>query len=188
MAHCHRPSGDVLPYFVRQTQQSNDVGDRRTIFANRVGDLFLREMEFVGEPSVGVRLLHRIEIFALKVFDQRRREQPIVRDFADDDGDFEQAGALGRTPPAFASDDLVAALDFAHDDRLDDPVGANRARELFDLPFVHCRARLERIRSQQIGIDFERAGGRLRDRWRIGNERAQAAAERWTFLNHSEAP
>ena len=43
------------------------------------GDVVLREMEFVGEPSVRRGLVDRIEIFALDVFDQRDLEQRFAR-------------------------------------------------------------------------------------------------------------
>ena len=105
-----RAGGHVFADLERQPEKSRDVGDRRAILADGVGDLLLREMEFVRESAVGVRFLHRVEIFALEVFDERGGEQPIVRDVADDDRHLEKAGALRRAPAAFAGDDLVASL------------------------------------------------------------------------------
>ena len=109
VAHRQRAGATFVAHLVRQLQQPQVVGDRRAILADRVGDLFLRQVELVDEPAIGVRLFDRIEILALDVLDQRHREQPVVGDVADDDRDLEQAGALRGAPAALAGDDLVAA-------------------------------------------------------------------------------
>ena len=81
----------------------------RAVLADGVGDLLLGQVEFVDQPAIRVRLFDRIEVFALEILDERDGEQPVVGNIADDDRDFEQAGALRRAPAAFAGDDLVAA-------------------------------------------------------------------------------
>ena len=142
--------------------------------------------EIVSQTSVGERFLERIEVRPLDVLDQRRGQQALVGDVPDDDRNFEQAGALGGAPAAFAGDDLVAPAIAADDDRLDDPIGPDGGRELVEPAVVHRRAWLELVRSQQIDVDVEGTlggGGR-----RIGNERAQAAAERRAFVSHGVAP
>ena len=57
-----------------QPQQPDIVGNRRAILPDRLRDLFLGQTEIVGEAAVGRGLLDGIEILALNVLDQRRRE------------------------------------------------------------------------------------------------------------------
>ena len=140
-----------------QPQQPHVVGDRRPILADRFGDLFLGQAELVAEAAIGVRFFDRIQILALDVLDERRGQQLVVGNVADDDRHLEEAGALRRAPAALAGDDLVAVLRLAHDDRLDHAVRPDRAGQLVDPPVVHVRARLELVRPQQVDVDFERS-------------------------------
>ena len=109
VAHRQRVRRHVRAHFLRQPQQPHVVGDRRAILADGVGDLLLRQVEFVGEPAIGQRFLDRIQILALDVLDQRDGQQPVLGNVADDDRHLEEAGALRRAPAALAGDDLVAA-------------------------------------------------------------------------------
>ena len=152
-------------------------------------ELFLGQLVFVDQPPVRLRFFDRIQVVALDVLDERDLQQMIVVDLAHDDGDLEQARALRRAPAALAGDDLEAALDAADEQRLNHAVRANRLRELFEPRFVDVRARLARIGHEQIEIDLRRPLGialdddGLRARG-LGDERAQAAAERRAFLSH----
>ena len=112
----------------------------------------------------------------------------VLGNVAHDDGHLEQAGALRRAPAALAGDDLVAVADRAHDDRLDDAVGANRSRELLDAARRPSCVRGWNLfgRSRSVSTSSGVAAGRRAGR--VGNERAQAAAERGTFFNHGVAP
>src|SRR5262249_61382423 len=130
------------------------------------------------EPPVRVRLLDRIQIFALDVLDERDREKTILRDVPRDDRYFEQAGALRGAPATLACDDLITAVHVPDDDRLNDAVGADRSRELLDFPFVDRRPRLDAIGTETVGIHFERAlGGRRDSHGNVGNEGGRATAE-----------
>ena len=104
---------------------------------------------------------------------------------ANDDRDLEQPGALRCAPAALAGDDLVAAVGPADDDRLDDAVRAGsiaRARRCGSSSIVRaagtCWAAADRCRRRAT---FRRAAAR----GRIGDERAQTAAERRTFVSHA---
>ena len=80
-------------------QQPHEVRDRRAILADRRGDVFLLQVEFVGEAAVGERLFDRVQVLALDVFDQRHLEQRLLlarRDVAHDDRHAQQAGDLAR--------------------------------------------------------------------------------------------
>ena len=103
------------------------VRDRRAVLADRRRDLFLRQLEFVGEPAIGERFVDRVQILALDVLDERHLEQRLLlpaRDVADDDRHAQEAGPLRGAPAALAGDDLKPVADRADDDRLDDAVGA----------------------------------------------------------------
>ena len=105
------------------------VRDRRAVLADGRGDVFLLQVEFVGEPPVGERFVDRVQIFALDVFDQRHLEQRLLlpgRDVADDDRHAQQAGESGGAPAALAGDDLKPVAVRADDDRLDDAVRLDR--------------------------------------------------------------
>ena len=133
-----------------------------------VGDVFLRQVELVGEAAIGERFFDRVQILALDVFDQRHLEQRLLlarRDVADDDRNAQQAGELRGAPAAFAGDDLEAIADLADDDRLDDAVGADRLRQLLEPRVVHVAARLEVVRREAIDVDLDgrrRAAARAR--------------------------
>ena len=128
MAHRERARRDVRAHFLRQAQQAHVVGDRRAILPDRGGDLLLRQLEFVGEPPVGRRFFDRIEILALDVLDQRDGEQRSSGMSRTTTGTLSRparCAARQRRSPATISKPLV---DLADDDRLDDAVGADRAR------------------------------------------------------------
>ena len=71
VAHRERAGRDFVADFGRQPQQPHVVGDRRAILADGGRDRFLRQLEFVGQPPVGLRFFDRIQIVALDVFDER---------------------------------------------------------------------------------------------------------------------
>ena len=90
VAHRERAGGDVAAHFFGEFQQPQVVGDRRAILADLRGDVVLLQMKFVGEPLIGGRGFHRVEILALDVLDQRHLEQPLAvagGDVLDDDRD-----------------------------------------------------------------------------------------------------
>jgi hypothetical protein len=110
---------------------------------------------FVDEPAVGLSLLNGVEVFALDVLDERDLKQLFVGDVTDDDRDAKKAGALGRTPSAFARDDFVLPVNTPHENRLDDPVGPDALREFLQAVFLDERARLTRIRDEQVDVELE---------------------------------
>ena len=116
-------------------------------------------------------------------------------DLADDHRHAQQAGDLRGPPPALARDDLVAIAAAADQDRLDDPVDADRLRQLFERPLLHLQTRLPRIRDDAVEVDLERhaaRGGRgggarrpARVGGRFGDQGAQATPERGSLLSHT---
>jgi len=66
--------------------------------------LLLGQMEFVDQALEGMGLLDWIEVFTLKIFDQRHFECQFFGDVAQNHWHGVHASALGGTPPSFASD------------------------------------------------------------------------------------
>ena len=59
----------------RQFGQPHHVGDVAAALADDLGDLVLAAFEFIGQRMIALRLFHRVEIFALHVFDDRDLER-----------------------------------------------------------------------------------------------------------------
>lgn len=104
-----------------EPEQAQRVGDRGAVFSGAISHLFLRQMKFFREALKGARLLDRIEIFALEIFDQRHLQCHFLRNVAQDNRNACQSRALRRTPATLTGDELVAAPYFADDKRLNDP-------------------------------------------------------------------
>jgi hypothetical protein len=103
-----------------ELQETDGVGDRGPVFAGALGDLLLREMKFVGEALESVRLLDGVQIFALEVLYEGHLHRHTLGYVADDDGNAMHFSALGSTPSAFPSDELIASAPPTNDERLDD--------------------------------------------------------------------
>ena len=97
---------DVGLHLGRQFRQPHHVGDVAAALADDLGDLVLAAFEFIGQRVIALRLFHRIEIFALHVFDDRDLERVAVADIDRHDRHLVQAGDLRRAPAALAGDDL----------------------------------------------------------------------------------
>ena len=164
MAGCDAAFLEQILDWLLELQQANGVGNRGAVFAGALGDLLLRQVKFISQALEGVRLLDRVEIFALEVFDQRHLQRHLLRDIADDDRNAEQAGALRRSPAAFAGDQLEAPGDPADHQRLHDAAGMNRARKLVESFFAEARARLIGARVNQVDIGLKQALRRCRSR------------------------
>ena len=64
-------------------------------------------------------MIDRIQVFTLKVFDQRKLACFTVRKITDDDRNLRKPDQLCSTPAALAGNNLIALLpDGAHKDRL----------------------------------------------------------------------
>ena len=157
VAHVELTSGHLTANIRRQAQQPQIVRDGRAVFSHRDGNGVLRQAVIVAQAAVGLRFLDRVQIFALDVLDEGHFEQLVVGDVANRDGDFEEAGALGRAPTALAGDDLVVRARATDENRLNHPVTADRLCEFFEPRLVERHARLARIRDEQIEVELERA-------------------------------
>jgi hypothetical protein len=132
-----------------ELQQAQQVGGRRARATDRIRGLLVGHREFVDQALDAGRFLERIEVFALDVLDQRHCQCRIVRNVADQHRHFGQTGDLRRAPAPLAGDDLEASRGYrAHRDRLDQPLGLYRGRQLLQRAGIHARARLVFARLQ----------------------------------------
>src|SRR5882724_6050478 len=97
-----------------QLEQAEGIGDCGAAFADFGGDFFLFKLKLLDELSVALRFLHRIEVLALEVLNEREFQDSSVVGFANDDRDFGQAEQLGCSPAAFASNELEVSVLFAN--------------------------------------------------------------------------
>ncbi len=102
----------------------------------------MRHFEFVDQPLHGGGLFHRVEIFTLDVFDQRHDERRVVGHLAYHHRYLGEPGHLRRPPAPLAGDQLVALLDRAHHQRLQQALAADRLRQLGERLLVHSRTGL----------------------------------------------
>ncbi len=143
-----------------QFEKPERIGDRAALLAQLAGQLILRDAQSIEEILTGLGFLDRVKLFALNIFYESKLEQAIVRYFADQRGNFKQAGALRRHEPTFSCDQLVPPALGAHEDRLKHSMITNGVSELTEPLFVDLQSRLVRIGRNPVDVDF--AGNRLR--------------------------
>src|SRR5271166_3683470 len=122
-------------------------------FADRLGEAGLAAAEFLHQPAIGLCLLERRQILALKVLDQCDFERLRIRDRANDDRDLMQPETLRGTPPPLAGNKLEIRLFSSqrpHQQRLEDPFLSDRLSESFELRLGEAAPRLEHPRPDQL--------------------------------------
>jgi hypothetical protein len=157
----------------RQSQQSQRVGDMAAALADCLGDLSLAVPELLHQAAVGLRLLERGQILALQILDERDLQDLGIAKRPDDDRHFVQSGALRRAPPPLAGDQLEfrsggagigdeiidQIVDRPHQERLDDPLLADRLHKTVEFGFDKAPPRLERRRTDCLDRDRARRPG-----------------------------
>ena len=89
-------------------KQTKSVGDRRTVFANNVGDFLLGKQKFFDQSLVAVGLFDRIEIGPLKILNHCKGERSAIIGRANHSRDLSPAKS-GCSPEAtLTGDELVA--------------------------------------------------------------------------------
>ena len=135
---------------LRQFQQPHRIGHHRTAFADFDGNFLLRELELPGQLFVAMRFLDGIEIFTLKIFDERQFEHRAVVGFAGDDGHFGQLQELRRAPAAFAGNQFKKTASLAHNERLHDALFADGIGQFTQRLGRKILARLQRTRADAV--------------------------------------
>src|SRR6202030_4841168 len=110
-----------------------------------------------GECVITLRFLHRIEVLALHVFDDRDLKRVGIADIDRHDRDLVQAGDLRGAPAPLTGDDLKAilyAFDRTHHERLDHAVLPDRIGELTEFGIGKGPARIARIGLDEFDRDL----------------------------------
>jgi hypothetical protein len=98
----------------------------RNAFATRPhlgGHVFLPQIEPADQLRVALRFLHRIEVLALEILDQRDFKDGVVVSLPDDHRRFSEAQQLSSAPTPLASDKFIVVGAFANQERLNDALG-----------------------------------------------------------------
>src|SRR5689334_24272338 len=90
----------------RELQQAQRVRDRRPVLAEALRERLLRVLVLLHEAIERLGELHRVQILALHVLDERELERALRRDVLDDDEHLTEPRLLRRTPATLAGDDL----------------------------------------------------------------------------------
>src|SRR5690349_4327559 len=123
MTGCKLIFTQPLLYFYWQAQQSQHVGYGGTVLSNAARHFFLRHSKLCNEPFVGLRFLHGIQIFALKVLNKCQLKRRILAGLTDHGRNPVESGPLRSPPPTLSSDKLEkTVLQRPDDDRLHNPV------------------------------------------------------------------
>ena len=88
----------------RKLEQAERIGNGGAVATHCVRYVLLRQAELRDEPVVPARLVHRRQVVALQVLDQRERQDGAVVHLALDRGNLLPAEGLTRAHPALAGD------------------------------------------------------------------------------------
>ena len=133
-----------------ELEQPERVGDRRAALADLRGDRLVGKPEVLDQLLVRRRLLERVEVVAVKVFDQRVLERGGVVGLAHQRRDPVEPHAPGGTPPSLARDQLVAVLDRPDEHRLEHADLTDRVGQGAEGLLVEVAARLETVRPDRL--------------------------------------
>ncbi len=84
--------------------QSKQIAHRAARAAHRGRRRIVGQSKLGDQACDSLRLLERIEILALDIFDQRQRQRGLIRNVAHQRGHFLQSRALRSAPPPFTGD------------------------------------------------------------------------------------
>jgi hypothetical protein len=133
----------------REMQEALEIEYRRTILTRTSTELFGVQAELSAEALESHGGLDGVEVLSLNILDESYFEELVVGYFAYDDGDRVNFGEFGGTPSPFASDKLIAAVDLADHQGLNDAACPNRLGQFSKAFGLKYAPRLK-----GIGIDF----------------------------------
>lgn len=134
----------------RELEQAQGIGDHGPALADFRGDIFLAELKGAHQFGVALCFFERIEVLALEILDECQFQHGAVVSFAEDDGDFLQAGELRGPPATFTGDQLEAVATLADDERLDDALFLDGIGQFLESDRGEFFARLERTGANPI--------------------------------------
>ena len=136
---------------IGKLQQPKAVGHMTTALADDLTQIILGVAMLGNQLLIAKRFFEGIEVGTLDVFDNGKFESSPVIDITDNDRNLDEPGQLGRTPTAFAGNDLEAvSSDSANDDRLHDPMLANGTGEILQLGFIEITAGISGTASDEL--------------------------------------
>jgi len=128
--------------FIRQIEQAKGIGNSGAIPANFLSDLFLSQRKVIHKASISTSFLDWIEVFALKIFDQRKFVGFDIGDHLDDGGDGGEARLLTGAITAFPGNNLKLVLARPHRDGLEDAMFTNGCHQFVEGFFGEAEPRL----------------------------------------------
>ena len=141
-----------------QLQKTHGIRHRRPALGYALCHLVLFEMELIQKPLVGQRFLYGIQVLSLNIFDQRDLHNLQIGIILDDHRYFFQARQLGRPPAPLTGNDLIEAVLFLYDQRLDNSKLFDGIRKLYKSVLIKLLSRLFRVWSHhgKLHLHFHR--------------------------------
>ena len=185
-----RPWPSLSSPAASSSSTSSGRSSRRTRFeiaaataAEPAGELLLRKAEVLDQSGAGARLVHRVEVLAGHVLDQRRLQPLRLVLVADQRRDGLELRLPRGAPPTLAGDQLVAAVgERANDQRLHHAGIRDRGGEAVDRRRVELGARLVRVRAGSGRAERGETAAR-RSRTPGGSPRGLVPCLSWSSLN-----
>ena len=91
--------------FLRKTEQANRICNGGAGFSETLCNFILRQVMFIHKCSNGCGLFKCVQIFTLKIFNQRYFQNLLFVHFADNHGNFIQSCTACGTETAFTCND-----------------------------------------------------------------------------------
>src|SRR5262249_47741349 len=151
------------------------ICDRRPVPSHSLSQLFLGIAKFIDEVSICSSLFNRVEIFALKVLDQRQLQNARIRHLFYYCGDFMESGELGCPPSTLTGDELKAIAAAPDDDGLNYAVSLERGSQLLKFFLSKNLAGLNFVGVDLLDADLDEI---LIYRTRLGEQGAKPFAKR----------
>src|SRR5437667_8157590 len=148
------------------------------MLADSLRDLFVGQGELGRQGVIALRLVDRIQVFALDILHESQLEQLAVVDFLHERWNVIDSSELSGSQTALARDELESILAAPDEDRLQHAGGENRVRQLAQRWLVEPGAWLKWIRLDLINRDFADARA-----WRFHGARAARGNERFQSLS-----
>ncbi len=144
------PVRDHVENRLGQIQQANRVAHVRAALADPIRDVVVAERKLAAQSRECAPLLNRIQFLAREVLHQRHFQRGAIVEVAHDDRHGSRPAVTRRAQAALAGDQLIARTvevvgiaDDAHDQRLDNSLALDRARQLGEPLRVEVLARLK---------------------------------------------
>ncbi len=188
MSHGNLLVPDSQLYLGWQFQQTQIIGNRRSLLSDPFAQGILRQIAFIQQPLITDGHLNGIQVFPLDVLDQGQLQQAFVLRLTDIGRYGLQSGELRSPEASLSGNNLIfSAVCRPHGDRLNNTYRPDGSGQFIQSLFVEFRPRLVRI-----GIDVSqfqflndihslRSGFRILSR--ISNQSPQSSSQCTSFYH-----